>query len=249
MTAAVVLLATYDVFILRDPISKRVQDLGVPVAVVGGWLCCDIVRSSLSAKRFSRVLTAASVACVALFVAAAFGSASHLSAFSRTDVPTRWDDFRQHTNEIIERTRTWGPRFWPHGSEIPDAIGYLRRCTSPSDHLLVTGVQPEYYLFAGRPFAGGLVLYRAFSTVPDQELVISRLQSRSVPVVLIHPGDPGAYPVLDGYLHEHYVPVGDTMGVRLSLTVAVHRDFRATRSDEVTGWPCGLVRDGSTSRR
>jgi hypothetical protein len=128
---------------------------------------------------------------------------------------------------------------------MPDAVGYLRRCTSPSDHLFVTGVQPEYYVFAGRPFAGGLVLFRAFNSSRDQQLVVSRLQQRSVPVVLIDPSDPGAYPVIAAYLRDRYVPVGESMGVRYPLTVAVDKNLRATRSDEATGWPCGFVRNAS----
>jgi hypothetical protein len=49
VTAAIVLLAAYDVVILRHPIVTRIHDLAVPMTVVGAWVCWELIRPSSKA--------------------------------------------------------------------------------------------------------------------------------------------------------------------------------------------------------
>ena len=254
MVAALVLLGAYDVMILRHPVLTRIRDLGVPMAVVGGWIGWEVMRASMAASRRSwtaRAARAGVFACVVLVVAAAFGSVWNLtsaaSQIGETRVLQGWAQMRRRAAGVVDSARAWPwEEFWPVG-ELPEVIRYVGHCTAPSDHLLVTWPAPEYYVFARRPFAAGHVLFRSFTSPRDQSLMLSRLQRQDVPVALINETQRGSfaddYAAVDAYLRDHYTPVADYLARDGSqIVVAVRRDLRATSRYGVEGWPCGFVK-------
>ena len=85
---------------------------------------------------------------------------------------------------------TWDP-YWPAG-DIPPVVDYLTRCTRPADHLLITWFAPEYFLFAGRPFAAGQSQFfrESFATERDQAVMLARIRTQTVPFVLVNEADP-----------------------------------------------------------
>ena len=106
------------------------------------------------------------------------------------------------------RARSWDP-YWPAG-DVPPIVDYLTRCTRPGDRLLLTWFAPEYYLFAGRPFAAGQSQFfrQSFATDRDQALMLARMDRQTVPFVLINEAEQAefsrAFPRLAAFLAESY---------------------------------------------
>lgn len=260
MTAALVLLAVYDVFILRHPIVARIQDLAVPVAVVGVWASVEILRASAAAHSHTRVRQAAAVTAVVLLATGVFASVWVSTKLDEgigdTHVVEGIRGIRARTEAVLERVGTWPwTNFWPTGS-LPAVIEYVARCTAPTDHLLVMWGAAEYYFFTQRPFAAGHALLlppRAFVEPRDQALMVSRLQQQRPPVALINETRrhefAEAYPMLDEYVSDQYVSVGHYQNYDDSkIAVTVRKDLKGTTTHGEQGWPCGFERGDDRAR-
>jgi hypothetical protein len=96
---------------------------------------------------------------------------------------------------------------------------YLRECTSPGDHILVTGLTPPHVsYYAQRPIAGGHTRWRrGWRSDPVHEAEsLALLQRQSVPIAF-STADPvmdtfKSYPRIHAYLEKYYVPVEGTRG-------------------------------------
>jgi hypothetical protein len=87
------------------------------------------------------------------------------------------------------------------------------------------------------------------ASLGDQELMIERLTTHRVPVVLIiersREQSAAAYPRLYEYLRSAYAPAGRFDHYDGSeITVAVHRNLKATSAFAPEGWPCGFNEAG-----
>jgi hypothetical protein len=99
---------------------------------------------------------------------------------------------------------------------------YLRECTSPGDHILVTGLTPPHVsYYAQRPIAGGHTRWRrGWRSDPVHEAEsLALLQRQSVPIAF-STADPvldtfKSYPRIHAYLEQYYVPVEGTKGLIL----------------------------------
>jgi hypothetical protein len=118
--------------------------------------------------------------------------------------------------------------------------------------VLLTWSAPEYYYFSQRGFGAGIALFlppRAFTTAADQEKMQRRLDGQNVPLVLINETRRHefamAYPQVDRYLRERYVPDA-TFVVRdgSNITIAVRNDLAPSTSFEQSDWPCDLIPKG-----
>ena len=109
----------------------------------------------------------------------------------------------------------------------------------------MTGLSPDVFVLANRGFAGGQMAFRPafYDTPADQRKAIARMQSQSVPFVIVNleeeVGFRGALPLVAAYVDGHYdplthIPVPGTRG----LQVFVERGRRAPAADPDTGWPC-----------
>ena len=135
----------------------------------------------------------------------------------------------------------------PLPGEVPPVVDYLARCMRPGDRLLLTWFAPEYYLFAGRPFAAGQSQFfrQSFATDQDQALMLARLRRQTVPFVLVNeeerPEFTRAFPRLAAYLAENF-----TIRTRFArddgggtIALAVRNDLHPRASFDTPPWACG----------
>ena len=117
---------------------------------------------------------------------------------------------------------------------------YLRECTSPGDHILVTGLTPPHVsYYAQRPIAGGHVRWRrGWRSDPVHEAQsLTLLERQSVPIAF-STADPvldtfKSYPHIRAYLEKYYTPVEGTKGL-----ILVDTRRRPTGIFAPTGFPC-----------
>jgi hypothetical protein len=117
---------------------------------------------------------------------------------------------------------------------------YLRECTAPGDHILVTGLTPPHVsYYAQRPIAGGHIRWRrGWRSDPAHEAQsLALLQHQSVPIAF-STADPvldtfKSYPHIRAYLEKYYAPVEGTKGF---ILVDTRREPTSTFGPE--RFPC-----------
>ena len=117
---------------------------------------------------------------------------------------------------------------------------YVRRCTAPGDHILVTGNNPLHVsYFSQRPIAGGQInWHRRWMSDPEHErLALRLLERQSVPIVFSYSvpamSDFAAYPTIAAYLRAHYREVEGTEG-----QILVDTRRQPVGRFEPAGYPC-----------
>jgi hypothetical protein len=130
---------------------------------------------------------------------------------------------------------------------MPDVADYLRRCTRLADRALVIADSAEVAAFASRPFAAGQATFRTgfYTLDADQQLMIERLQSQSVPVVLTEEQDDyeqnfaSGFPLIHAYVNEQYTLAGELPALTGGpMRVFVRRGLTPTGNYGLTGLPC-----------
>ena len=116
---------------------------------------------------------------------------------------------------------------------------YIRQCTRPADHILVTGNNPlDVSYLSQRPIAGGQINWHR-GWLADREhaqQALRLIQRQSVPLVVADGpalNDFAPYPDIAAHLRAHYREVEGTEG---QLLVDSRR--QPTRRFEPTGYPC-----------
>jgi hypothetical protein len=151
--------------------NSRLADFTTPGAMLLAAAAATAWRSQLSrvARLGLRVALVIAVSISALAVSA-FGQLPQRTAAILTLV----DEHR--LNE--ESSRLWQglttappPLDWvPREGGVRGAVEYLRRCTNPSDRILVFGFYPDVLYFSGRGAATDrVVILRGFGIDPDEE--------------------------------------------------------------------------------
>jgi hypothetical protein len=114
--------------------------------------------------------------------------------------------------------------------------------------VLVVADAPEVLAFAARSFAAGHMTFRAgYFTLPyDQQLMLRRLRSQSVPIVVTDREETyrenfaPEFPLIDGYINTFYEPAGELPALAGEpMRVFVRRGLVATARFGTTGLPCG----------
>jgi hypothetical protein len=254
-TAALVMLISYVAVILRHPVVGRVPDMASVVPIMAACCLGDVWRAAMHDVRIKpvRALTA-SAAAVTLVGAAAAGTWV-LGRVGDQIVDTGIMGGVSHIGQTYADTRRAGTewpweQFWPAGP-VPAAVGYVVECTRASDTLLVTWRAPHYYFFTDRRFGAGHAVFlapRAYTTARDQQLMVSRLERQSIPIVLINENQreefARSYPRVDEYLQAHYERAGEfTTYEGEEIAIAVRRGLTHTRSYGPDAWPCGFEPD------
>ena len=234
----------YLLIILRHPLNARIGDMASVLAIMGTWVGVELLRLPAGGRPLGipgRTLVGTGLAAVLLVTAVS------LSVFGNVGEPyrqlralTRMGQVRNVVETYVASNELPWTRYWPAG-EIPRVIDYLRQCTSPDDHLLVTWSAPHYYVFARRSFAAGIVLSLPGSF--GDETTLERFNREHVPVVLINETTrlefAEGYPALDRYITEHCETVGRyTARDESTIAIAIATGVAA---DEVYGaeaWPC-----------
>ena len=244
-------LLAFRVVILRHPLRARLPDVAVVAALAGVVVAAAVVRR---VPVWWRTLPAWSVAAtVAVFAAMlttviSLWSVVNLSdRLAQTGIRRGVRGVMAATRDVVRHgaARSWED-YWPAG-EVPPVVDYLARCMRPGDRLLLTWFAPEYYLFAGRPFAAGQSQFfrQSFATDQDQALMLARLRRQTVPFVLVNeeerPEFTRAFPRLAAYLAENF-----TIRTRFArddgggtIALAVRNDLHPRASFDTPPWACG----------
>lgn len=231
--AAIVCAVTGQVF-LRDPLDVRLPDVAGSAAVLGAWLLGQWLvgrRSPLRARSRSLVARPNVASAGRLALAAGppllrFAGAAVLLGLTAMSVATTGRPDRtlaaggilDGPSGVMSRaTRTIGELQVSPGvernapaSRIWPLARYVNQCTTPSDRLLVTHFEPDFYFFSGRRFAGDqLFWFSEYRSSPsDQQRTLTRIQAQSVPVVITdgarYDRFASDYPLIHEYLAAHY---------------------------------------------
>jgi hypothetical protein len=246
----VVLGAFYAAVLLRYPLVSRVQDLAAIYAILGAWVAAAVLRMSEAAQHGAWRAAARAVVAAMILIAALsidlIAEVRVMVADARLiDSPS---DTRERMEAVMRGGRDWPwPEYWPAGDLSP-AVVYLNSCTDPGDRVLVTWPAPEYYIFTRRGFAAGHANFlapRAYTGAADQAFMVSRLERNRPPLVLINESRraefSSAYPRVDAYLREHYMPAGEfTIRDSSIISIGARRDLKASSVFGDGKWPCRL---------
>ncbi len=246
IAAIAVMAIVMNLGFIRTPLTARLPDAGAPAAMLGAWLiglafdarATTIRRVALSSAAVVFVLTAKAVSVV--------GDVP--GELNRAGILNRSGAMIERIDDLSTRLR----KTRPAGSHVPSRnsealmpfFTYVDRCSSSNDRLVMTGLQPDVFVLANRGFAGGQMAYRPafYATEKDQRKAIARMQSESVPFVIValeeEAGFRGALPLVAAFVDAHYeplaqIPVPGTKGLQLF----VERGRQAAGLDASTGWP------------
>jgi hypothetical protein len=150
-------------------------------------------------------------------------------------------------SEIGARLRASPPsEFWPgNAGPVPLRLAkYVRRCTAPSDRVLVLWFAPEIHADADRLMAGRhLYYFEAFRGIDEEQRRELEKVTRSAPrIVLANRNNYQAavttFPAVMRHIESEYVPAAsfDEDGDR--YTILIRRESPPPSLDSVTGWPC-----------
>lgn len=250
IAAALLFLFLYRMYVLRHAVTVRIPDLATVLAIPLAWVVVEFIRQArahLRVRPLNSLAFAAVAAALAVSVVAGVSTLRDLGEdFRRTNVQRGLRGVVARATQVVLDGRDDGwPSYWPAG-EVPEAVRYLSACTSPSDRILITWPAPEYYLFAGRGFAAGHAWFMApsaFVSERDQDFMLHRLQTQSVPVALVNESRydefASSLPRVSEFLERGYETVGDYEirdGSRIS--VRVRRGLTAASQYKDSGWPC-----------
>ena len=128
-------------------------------------------------------------------------------------------------------------------------VRYVQECTGPDDRILATWFMPQLYHYAGRGFAGGMVVFFGghWSDRALQEKTLSRLREQSVPIVLIETDSYASferdYDVIDSFIKANYRLAGmSSLGNpdvdENAYRILVREGLTPVRFDDVWQLPC-----------
>ncbi|MEQ1575908.1 MAG: hypothetical protein ABL993_16860, partial [Vicinamibacterales bacterium] len=232
---------------LRNPAPQRLPDASAPLVILGSWLLAAVPRSMRSRpwplRAMLNLLLAGAVGLTALS-AGAIGTVPQ--QITGTGVTDGVDGMREQWREVWNGLGALPDTTSGIEAELGRTVGYIRRCSAPTDRLLVGDNLPEIAYFSERLFAAGRESFfsRFYSSVEAQQAAIERWSHQSVPIALMQPRErfdvefASDYPLLAAYLRAHYRRTGK-LEVRRGtwLDVWVERDRTASR-DRETGQPC-----------
>jgi hypothetical protein len=251
LVALWIFAVAFRVVILRHPLRARLPDVAVVAALSGvivAWALGGRVRAWWRTRPARAVAIAAAGGVVVGLAAASLWSVVNLS--DRLDQAGLTRGVRgvwRSARGIVAggAAKSWEP-YWPAGY-VPPIVDYLARCTGTGDRLMLTFFAPEYYLFAGRPFAAGQSQFfrQSFATERDQAVMLDRIRTQTVPFVLIdeaeQPEFTRAFPRLAAYLAGAYSVRArfprDDEGT--TIAIAVRNDLHPRTSFGQPPWPCG----------
>ena len=233
-----------DIVFLRTPLDVRLPDLAVSHTVLAAWIGATVWRWPLA--RAGRFL------CRALVSIATAKAILAIALFAHTGQQLTTTGVMGGPGAVIQRWRAVaalmrddkpGPVPSNPSAVLLPFVEYVRMCTDPQDRLLYTWYSPEFYVVAGRGFAGDhRRIYRRLSAW-EQARTLARLQQEQVPFVII-PIPRRQWlevntPDIWRYIQSRYVPMatippGDPEGFQILRESA----WTPTSVYLQTDWPC-----------
>jgi hypothetical protein len=219
--AAATLCLLANLFVMRDPIDAHVGSVAVPSAVLAAWVFAKPLagdRLTSVGPRPARfrlgggaVRIASGAVLIALTVLSLWTIGPWRSLF-RSGGPL------SEPPAVVTRVRSFAQavRRSPPSLDLLPAPGmkslvlYIRQCTGPQDRLMASWFAPDLYYFAGRGFAGGMLVYFGghWSEPQYQRRILAKLQAQMPPIVIIQ-GRRSAdfragYPDVDEFVRRRY---------------------------------------------
>ena len=231
---------------LRDPLSARLADSIVAPAILGAWLLGVIWVHQWQASVPQFVFRAMSIALLVVTAASAATVAELSDRIDYTGIRDGLTGVRQRArfvNALLvsPHRQTLSPPSRVSAALMP-FFGYVDRCTSPADQLLVTGDYGDVLVLAGRGFASdGVVFGVWYSSVAHQARTIEEMQQRPALFTLLIAEREfrTRYPQVFEFVQREYKPITRIDvdgGDPVHLMVSRHR--RPAGVDRQTGWPC-----------
>jgi len=222
-------------------------DAAVPAVLLGAWAAPVTWNAGWKSPAARLAARTAWILPLGVTVAAVVSVGSVREQVARTGVPRGIEGLSARAAVL---GRLWGPHrdagFTP--SSVSQALlpffGYLQRCTSPQDRLVMTWLYPDVFVMAERGFAGGHValLDGFYSSAAEQHRTLARLRRESVPFVLMvvgrEDGFRASFPLLSAHIDSRYEALTEVPVEGTSVRVLVERDRAARGLDRQTGWPC-----------
>lgn len=232
-------------FLLRSPLTVRLGDAVVPVAVLAAWSVGALWAVDRPLVR--RLVTSVPIVLLIFMFGAfwVFGNVNGMlddSGLSRSSQAVA-----RQFREIRDNLRRLPPSDWLNvDAEGPLAAArYLAECSSPDDYVLVAGDIPEIAVFARRRFAAGQAVFAKwwYASDTDQRRALARLASQSVPIIVadataFETEIVSTYPLLARYMADHYRLVGTIADESKPLLVFADTRRKASRMDPHLGLPC-----------
>ena len=259
VAASLLMLLLYRLYVLRHPLAARMPDTAAVLTIPAAWVVAELGRIAWARR------TAWTSATLALSTASALAAVVVVGTLTLHDIDEeiRWTNIAEGWQGMTERaarvvrrgSQPFWPRYWPAG-EVPEAVNYLGVCTAPTDRILLTWPAPEVYFFAGRGFAAGHVWFlvpRGFISDKDQDLMLRRLDSQSVPLALVNESRydefAAALPRIADYIETTYEKIG-TFAIRDGSEIAIrlHKGASVVSRYGDQQWPC-FAEVHLTSRR
>ena len=233
--------------LLREPYESRAADVIVLPLILFGIVLSILLRSTYPAivkwpLRVAAILLMV-LAAKSFAVAGDFGDRIAWLIGEGQSVERARGAWR----EIGARLRATPPsEFWS-GNTGPVSMRlakYVRRCTAPSDRVLVLWYAPEIHADADRLMAGRhLYYFEAFRGIDEeQRRELEKVTRSAPPIVLANRNNYQAavttFPAVMRHIESEYVPAAsfDEDGDRFSILI--RRESPPPAQDTVTGWPC-----------
>jgi hypothetical protein len=230
---------------LRDPLSARLADTIVVPALLGAWLLGNVWKGR--AVGWFRVFgRAASLAVLFITTVAVAAIAGVSERIDYTGIREGMQGVRAHAIAMTRLLTSPHRQVLAPPSRVSAALmpffGYIDRCTSPAEQLIVTGDYSDVLVFAGRGFASdGVVFGVWYSSVAHQADTVADMEARPALFTLLIDELElrSRYKQVADYIDRDYVPLADVaVEGGGPVRILVHRRRTATRVDSETGWPC-----------
>ena len=231
---------------LRANLAARFGDAIVPLVLLAA---CTVggasVWRSATARRLAITL---SFVLVAQMLAAAYSFSDIALELDTSGLSDSWGKTARRYATARADLRGLPPDTWPAtgASAAMKAAGYIARCTTPDDRLLVTGAIHEIPVLARRRFAAGQAMFKLslYTSERDQRRALAKLEQQSVPIVLADAREFGDgflddYPLLSQHLASSYRHAGTiTVEGEPGFVVFVARRREPVHVDSELGLPC-----------
>jgi hypothetical protein len=231
---------------LRTANPSRLADVSVPVTILGAWLLSGIARRLRSCGRTARYVAATCMTVLLCLTTAAVVVLGEMHHQVKVAGVGSANGVRRQFSGLWRDLGALPSVLYGIDEDLQRTAAYLRRCTSPTDRVLVADNLPEINYFAERSFAAGQNSFfsKFYSSPAFQSLAIGRWDQQSVPIALTQSGDrfeqefSSDYPLLADYLRTHYHKVG-SVRVEGATVMDVWIDgWHTFSADPQTGLPC-----------
>jgi hypothetical protein len=231
---------------LRDPLSDRLADAIVPPALLGAWLAGNVWSGRWRIRTLQmggRGLTLAALFVTTASVAAIAGLPERIDYTGIRDGIQGVRDRAHAVTRLLAspHRQTIAPPSRVSAGLMP-FFGYLDRCTSPADQLIVTSDYADILVLAGRGFASDGVTFGVwYSSVAHQAGTIAAMRARPA-LFTILTGETqfrARYPQVADYVASDFKPMTEIDIEEVGrVQILVHRDRLSDSVDRETGWPC-----------